>query len=239
MASSSSNQYANRLLRNMSANALALIGPGLEATRLNLHQSLREPGEKIDYVYFPESGVISLVSPMLNGHAPELASVGREGLVGCVAAVGSHEAYSRWLVQVPGTALRCPAKRLERAFDENAGLRQYVVCYLEAFLTQTMQSVACNAIHPVEARCARWILMMRDRSDQDELPLTQEFLAEMLSVHRSSVVLANRSLQNAGFIRQRRGTIAVIDREGLEEASCECYRMVRNRFEALLPGTFR
>jgi len=130
------------------------------------------------------------------------------------------------------------SKTFEEAFAQDPSFRQLIVCYMEALLTQTMQFVACNAVHPVEARCARWILMMRDRSDSNEVPLTQEFLAQILSVHRSSVALATSTLQQAGFIQARRGIIAVIDHEGLESASCECYRLVRDRFESLLPGTF-
>lgn len=199
---------------------------------------LKEPGERVDHLIFPESGVVSLVAPQMNGDSPELASIGREGVVGCTAAIGSKSNYGRWLVQVPGRAYRCPVAVFQRVFDTDSEFRQMIVCYLEALLTQTMQSVVCNAMHPVAARCARWILVMRDRSNHDVLPLTQEFLAQMLSVHRSSVVLTNGAFQQAGLLEAARGRIRILDRDGLEGAACECYRLVRNRYNDLLPGTF-
>lgn len=218
--------------------AFARVSDHLQSVDLPLHVVLFDPEDPITHVYFPESAVISLVLPQLDGSEPELATIGREGAAGCITSVGSKSAYSRWIIQVPGRALKCPAPVFEAAFEQEPSFRQLIVCYMEALLTQTMQSVACNAIHPVEARCARWILMMRDRNDGAELPLTQEFLAQILAVHRSSVALALGALQQAGFIKARRGCIEVVDEAGLESAACECYRLVRDRFEDLIPGSF-
>lgn len=230
---------ANRIIRHLPPGAFEELAKGLELVDCKLHEPLIEAGEPIRFVYFPEHCVISLVGSLDDGSAPELGSIGREGVAGAVSAVGSQEAYSRWLVQVPGTALRCLATRFEAMFEHDSAFRQIVVCYQDALLSQTLQSVACNALHPVEARCSRWILMMADRSDNDHVPLTQEFLGQMLSAHRSTVALTLGSLQRAGLIHTRRAMIRITDRAGLENATCECYRLVRDRFEHLLPGTFR
>ncbi len=196
--------------------AFDLVSSDLEAVDLDLHKVLADPGDAISYVYFPENMLVSLVAPMLDGRQPEQATIGREGMVGGLAALGKREAYTRWLVQVQGRALRCPVKSFRTAFDEVAEFRQHVLRYLQALQSQILQSVACNAVHPVDARCARWILTMRDRADSDELPLTQEFLAQILSVHRSSVTLTMSALQESGYIQTRRGFVRIVDRKGLE-----------------------
>ncbi len=196
--------------------AFDLIGPELEAVDLEMHKVLIDPGDTVSHVYFPENSLISLVAPMLDGRQPEQATIGREGMVGGLAALGVHEAYTRWLVQVHGRALRCPVKIYETAFAQVPEFRDHVLRYLQALQSQTLQSVACNAVHAVDARCARWILTMRDRSDSDELPLTQEFLAQILSVHRSSVTVTMSTLQDAGYIQTRRGFVRIVDRKGLE-----------------------
>jgi CRP-like cAMP-binding protein len=234
----SSNGYLNRILRNLPESALQLLEPHLVQVRWGPRELILEAGSQITHVYFPQTAVVSLVSPFLDGRIPELASIGREGISGSISAIGSRAAFSRWTAQVPGTALQCPASVFEDAFEQNQALRQAAICYMEALHCQTMQSVACNAMHPVEARCCRWILMMRDRTDTDEIPLTQEFLSEILSVHRSSVSLTVGALQQAGYLQAKRGSIRILDRAGLENVSCECYQIVRDRFEALLPGTF-
>lgn len=229
---------ANRLLRHLTPAAFRLLEAHLEPVDLRLHDILREPNDPITHVYFPEDCLISLVAPLDDGSSPELASVGREGLVGGIAAVGSKESYSRWLIQVAGRALRCPVSDFEHAFRQSTDFRQLIICHFEALLCQTMQSVVCNAVHPVEARYCRWLLTMRDRGDTDDLPLTQEFLAELLSIHRSSVGIVSSTLQKAGFIQARRGVIRIVDRAGLERVACECYRLVHDRYNRLIPGTF-
>lgn len=230
--------HTNRLLRQAPDNCLQLIEHALEPVEFHPFTVILEPGQEIEHVIFPESGVVSLVAPQINGEAPEIAGIGREGVVGCAAAIGSRETYARWLAQVPISALRCPATAFNEAFEKSPAFRQHVLCYMEALLCQTMQSVACNAMHPVAARIARWILMLHDRADSERLPLTQESLAEMLSVHRSSIVIANASLQQAGLIATSRGAVTITDRAGLEAAACSCYRLIRDRYERLLPGIF-
>jgi CRP-like cAMP-binding protein len=137
-----------------------------------------------------------------------------------------------------GSASRIPFERLDEVRNACPSLRQLIMNHGEVLLAQTFQTVACNAVHVVEARCSRWILSMHDRSDQDTLPLTHEFLAEMLGVQRSSVSVVTRTLQTAGLIRQSRGGITVIDRAGLEETACECYGKIRSVYQRLLPGTY-
>jgi len=137
-----------------------------------------------------------------------------------------------------GTASRIPFERLNEARNARPGLRQLIMNYGEVLLSQTFQTVSCNAVHSVEMRCCRWILSMHDRADQDTLPLTHEFLSEMLGVQRSTVSVVTRTLQSAGLIRQSRGGITVIDRPGLEASTCECYRKIRRIYQRLLPGTY-
>jgi CRP-like cAMP-binding protein len=141
-------------------------------------------------------------------------------------------------VQMSGTATRVPYERLSQVRDSSPQLQQLILRYGEALLAQTFQTVACNAVHPVEARCCRWILNMHDRADSDTLPLTHEFLAEMLGVQRSTVSVVTRTFQTAGLIRQNRGGITVIDRAGLEGMACECYGKVRQIYNRLLPSTY-
>lgn len=231
-------RFTNRILRNLPGSALGLLRPHLQPVVWGSQELILEAGNPIQHVYFPETAVISLVTPFLDGGVPELASIGREGVSGCISAIGSKTSFSRWIAQVQGRALQCPAKVFEDAFQKSQTLRQVAICYLEALQCQIMQSVACNALHPVEARCCRWILTMRDRADTDEIRLTQEFLSEILSVHRSSVSLAVGTLQQAGYLKANRGSIRILDRAGLEAVTCECYAIVHDRFETLLPGTF-
>jgi hypothetical protein len=157
---------------------------------------------------------------------------------GLLAEIATREAFGRYIVQMSGSASRITFERLNEVRNACPTIRRLITNYGQALLVHTFQSVSCNAVHPVEARCCRWILNMHDRMEQDTLPLTHEFLAEMLGVQRSSVSVVTRTLQTAGLIEQARGSITVIDRGGLEETACECYRKIRQIYERLLPGTF-
>jgi CRP-like cAMP-binding protein len=163
---------------------------------------------------------------------------GREGVVGLLSALVTREAFGHYVVQMSGTASRIAFERLDEVRNASPNLRQLLMRYGEAFLGQTFQTVSCNAVHPVEARCCRWILAMHDRADQDSLPLTHEFLAEMLRVQRSSVSVVTRTLQTAGLIQQSRGGITVTDRAGLEDTACDCYGRIRRIYQRLLPGHY-
>jgi CRP-like cAMP-binding protein len=199
---------------------------------------LYEPADPIRDTYFPHDVIVSLVDVMEDGRLAEVAMFGREGLFGLLSAFISREAFGRYVVQIPGTASRVLLEHMHAAIQTRPALQRRVLAYNEVLLAQAYHTVACNAVHPVEARCCRWILSTHDRLDQDALPLTHEFLAEMLGVQRSTVSSVLRSIQMSGLIEQRRGGIQVTDRAGLEQAACECYRKIRSRFEKLLPATY-
>jgi CRP-like cAMP-binding protein len=229
----------NRLLAALSHDDRSRIEPHLEKVELLKGRILFEAGDPIEHVYFPDNGVVSLVISMEQGGAAETATIGREGIIGFVAALGSRRAMGRGIVHVSGSAERLHFERLEEQWDQSPSFRQLLLCYTEALFAQVLQSVACNALHRVEARCCRWILMAHDRAGTPTVPLTHELLAEMLGVQRSTVTLVARQLQAANLISYRRGIVHILDRPGLEEASCECYGMVRQHFERLLPHTYR
>jgi CRP-like cAMP-binding protein len=173
---------------------------------------------------------------MKEGGSAETATVGREGIVGYVAALCSRQSLCRAIVQIPGGASTLPNEQFEALWTSSRDFRDLVLCYTEALFSQLVQTVACNALHKIEARFCRWILMCRDRAESDVIPLTQEFLAEMLGVQRSTVNLVARALQSRGIIRYRRGNIAIVDPKQLEATSCECYATVRGHFDRLLSG---
>ena len=229
---------ANRLLAALEAGDLARLEPHLEAVQLAAGTVLYESGQTIRHAYFPHSCVVSLLAVLEDGGSAEVALFGREGVLGYASSLVSREAFGRYVVQVPGSASRVPLARLHEAAEASPRLRDLLQRYTEALLAQTFQSVACNAIHAVEARCCRWTLSTQDRVGQRDLPLTHEFLAEMLGVQRPTVSLVVRALQTAGLSRQGRGVISVSDRAGLEESACECYGAIRRNFERLLPHTY-
>lgn len=229
---------ANRLLAAIEPGDFAVLEPHLEFVELPLGQVLYDAGEIIRHVYFPHQAVISLVNLMEDGGIVEVAVFGVEGVAGLFGALTTREAFGRYIVQMLGTASRISYKHLDEARAARSGLRQLLTNYNEALLAQTFQTVSCNAVHAVEARCCRWILSMHDRVGQDTLPLTHEFLAEMLGVQRSTVSVVTRTLQTARLIRQSRGGITVTDRAGLEETTCECYGKIRRIYKRLLPGTY-
>jgi CRP-like cAMP-binding protein len=229
---------ANRLLAALEPEDFALLEPHLELVNLTLKQVLYETGDTVTYAYFPHDAIISLVNVMEDGHTVEIGVFGREGVSGLLSALVTREAFGRYIVQMAGTASRIHFDRLSEVRHACPKLRQLIRNYGEALLAQTFQTVSCNAVHPVEARCCRWILAMHDRADGDALPLTHEFLAEMLGVRRSSVSVVAHMLQTAGLIQQSRGSITVTDGAGLEAMACECYGRIRRIYQRLLPGTY-
>jgi CRP-like cAMP-binding protein len=229
---------ANRLLAVLELEDFACLEPHLTLVDLPLRQVLYEIDDPVSHAYFPHDSIVSLVNVMQDGTTTEVAVFGREGVLGLLSAQVSHKAFGRYVVQMAGSASRISLERFDDIRNTRPGVRQLIRNYSEALLGQTFQTVACNAVHPVEARCCRWILSMHDRADQDGLSLTHEFLAEMLGVQRSTVSVVTRTLQAAGLIRQSRGGITVIDRAGLEENACECYGRIRWIYKRLLPGTY-
>jgi CRP-like cAMP-binding protein len=236
--SQTTNHRANRLLAVLEPEDFAVLEPHLESVTLSRGQVLYEPGDPIPHVYFPHDAMISLVNVMEDGDTVEMAVFGRESVLGLLSTPATREAFGQYIAQAPGTASRILYNHVDEARNTRPKLQQLLTNYGEALFTQTFQTLACNAVHPVEARCCRWILSMHDRSDQDTLPLTHEFLSEMLGVQRSTVSVVTRTLQTAGLIRQSRGGITITDRAGLEEVTCECYGRIRRVYQRLLPGTY-
>jgi CRP-like cAMP-binding protein len=179
--------------------------------------------------------MISLLAVMGDGQAIETAIVGREGTVGAMSGLGPWHAASRAVVTVPGTAWVIATSRLQDAVRQSDPLRNIILHYKETLLAQVQQTAGCNALHNAEERLARWLLQTRDRVDSDRIPLTQEFLSQMLGVRRTTITVIAGVLQTAGFIRYRRGYLEIIDRSGLEQAACECYGIIRQRTDQALP----
>ncbi|MGF9762823.1 Crp/Fnr family transcriptional regulator [Microvirga sp. 0TCS3.31] len=229
----------NRLLAALEPEDLSWLEPHLEIVELPRGKVLFETGEPVRHTYFPHDGIVSLVTVLRSGGSVEMAVFGREGALGFVSALVTRQSFGRYITQIPGTASRIALERLNEGVAERPRLRQAMFRFTEAFLTQTLQTVACNAVHSVEARCCRSILTTRDRMDRDEIPLTHEALAEMLGVQRSTVSSVTSALQKAGLIVQGRGTIRITDRQGLEATVCECYRTICDSFERLLPGALK
>jgi len=233
-----SNWPRNRLLCALPEQELQELLPDLEHIELRREQVLVDADSSLDHVFFPDSGVISVVAVYPDGSIIEMATIGREGGTGFQAVFGSKTSSARLLVQVPGTAARMSRQAFARAIQEVPNFLALVHAHVLAFLEQVMVSAACNGAHNVRQRLARWLLMMRDRHDGNELPLTQDLLAEMLGVHRPSITNAAQSLQRDGLIACGRRRVTILDRDGLIAASCECYRLVRARVAQHLPKTY-
>jgi CRP-like cAMP-binding protein len=225
---------SNRLLGALETASRRRIDPCLEPIELKLGAIVCEAGGILKHAYFPQGAVLSLLTVLENGSAIETANIGREGAFGLFAAMYSRVSFNRCLVQLEGGIVRCPIELLQSEFKRSEYVRDLFVSYSETLLSQVQQSVACNAMHSTEERMCRWLLMMHDRAEGEALPYTHEFLSHMLGANRKSVTLAAQSLKTAGLISYYRGTIKVLDRPGLERASCECYAIVRERFDAFL-----
>lgn len=224
----------NRLLEALPPEDLARVATHLTATEMERGRLLYDPGDSVDTVYFPLDGVISLMTLMENGAAIESTTIGPEGALGLMAAVSPRQSLSRAIVQTPLRVARIPAERLHEVWEQSAALRSLVDRHTEALYGHAIQSVACNALHAVEARFCRWLLTCHDRISGDTVALTQEFLADMLGVQRTTVTAVARSLQEKGAIRYRRGVVDIIDRAVLQQFACECYDVIRGTYERLL-----
>lgn len=229
---------SNRILGAIEPEDFTALEPYLELVEIPKGRIIYEVGETVRYAYFPHNIIVSLSTVLANGGSVEMAVFGRESMFGFVSALVTRQSYGRYTAQFSGTASRISVDRLYALFEGRPKLRHLFSRFSEAFLAQTLQNVACNAVHSVEARCSRWILSTRDRVDQDALPLTHETLAEMLGVQRSTVSSVTRALQMTGLISQGRGVITITDRAGLEEIACECYRTIYNTFNRLLPNSY-
>ncbi len=228
----------NRLLASLTPADFARLSPQLTLIEMEKGRLICDPGDPIETVYFPHDCVISLMTLMENGAAIESATIGREGAFGLMAAIAPRQSMSRAIVQVPGRASRMSATALAEAVRHAPGLATLIDRHNDALFGHAIQSVACNALHAVEARFCRWLLSCRDRIDGDTVSLTQEFLADMLGVQRTTVTAVAGALQTKGLIRYRRGVVDILDRPGLEATACECYDAVRRTYERLLPDPF-
>lgn len=225
----------NRVLRALSRKDRERLFARHEQISLTYGEILCEPGKQLRHVYFPNSGIISLLTPV-EGHASaEVGMVGKEGMAGMALFLGVGVSPVRMLVQASGTALRIQAAAFRLEIGRNPVLRRELNLYLHGFMAQVAQTAGCNCFHRIGARLARWLLMTHDRVNSDKLELTQEVLAHMLGVRRVGVTLAACVLQKNKLIRYSRGNITILDRKGLERASCACYRAVKDISKYALP----
>jgi CRP-like cAMP-binding protein len=233
-----SNWPRNRLLLALPAGNLKRVRPDLEQIRCRSEQVLMDADSSLDHVYFPDSGVVSIVAVYANGSIIEMATIGREGCTGFQAVFGAKKSSVRLFVQIPGSAAKMSRAAFTRAMKTMPSFRGLMLDYVQAFLEQVMVSVACNGAHNLKQRLARWLLMMRDRGDDDTLLITHNLLAEMLGVQRPTITKAAEELERAGLIERGRQQIILLDRQGLIKASCECYELVRERVSFHLPKTY-
>jgi len=233
-----SNWPRNRLLLALPSRNLKQLMPQLEQIRCQRGQVLIQADRSLDDVFFPDSGVVSAVAVYSDGSVIEMATIGREGCTGVQAIFGAKSSSVQLLVQIPGSAAKMSRAAFTRAMRSMPSFRSLMYAYIHAFLEQVMVSVACNGAHSLKERLARWLLMMRDRSDDDALPITQDMLAEMLGVQRPSITHAARELEHAGLIERGRRQVTILNRQDLKRASCECYQLVRTRLAFHLPKTY-
>ena len=226
----------NFLLRSLPAADIALLRPHLRTVELQRDEVLAEAGERIVRVYFPHSGVISLVVGLGEGEMVEAAMIGRDSVFGASAALGGGASVSHAIVRLPGEASTLDAEYLRIAAERSAPLRTTLARHAQALFAQAQQSAACNACHTVESRLSRCLSRLRDLSGGDSLPITQESLSQMLGVRRNSVSIVAHALQQAGLIRYSRGAIEIADSEGLRGSACECYGAVKTYCDRLLGG---
>src|ERR1700694_3225115 len=233
-----SNWPRNRLLLALPSSDLKQLMPELEQIRCQRAEVLMDVDGSLDHVFFPDSGVVSVVAVYVDGSVIEMATIGREGCTGMQAFFGAKTSSVRLLVQIPGSAAKMSRAAFARAMESMPSFRNLMSAYIHAFLEQVLVSVACNGAHSLKERLARWLLMMRDRSDEDALPITQNLLAEMLGVQRPTVTNAAGELESAGLVARGRRHVTIRDRQGLAGESCECYQLVRARVAFHLPNTY-
>lgn len=224
----------NRLLASVAANVFAALETHLKTVELSFGAVLGTPGDAVRSVYFPHSGVISLVVELNEGEMIETAMVGRDGVLNAASALDGRVSLNKAIVQMGGFASVIDVDRLRKVAQKFEAFRSVLIRHEQVLLVQAQQSAACNASHSVEARMCRWLLWMRDLAGSDELTLTQEFLAQMLGVRRPSVSIIAHTLQQAGFIKYSRGHIRLLNIKGLQDGSCECYASVKAHYDRLL-----
>lgn len=234
-AQGSSRDIANRLLLAMPSSTLDSLLPRLDLVDLARGQILAEAGAPVEAVYFINRGLVSLLRTMKDGRAAEVATVGMEGLADPCTLLGLDHAILDVVVHVPGQAWRLPRRHLVSLLAEDEQARDLLERYMQWLVDQMAQTAACNRLHSLEQRCARWLLTAHDNARAASFPLTQDYLAVMLGAQRSSVAEITASFRDAGYIDYRNGQMHILDRGGLIRAGCECYREIRDQLAAILP----
>jgi CRP-like cAMP-binding protein len=224
----------NRLLGAIPPEELDRFAPQLQRVPLVFKETLFEAGDRLHFVYFPLNGVISMIASMESGNSVEVGMVGKEGMTDVAVVLGDDISCHRGTVQHAGSALKLSAAALREELHRDGALRSVLLRYIRFALAQATQSAACNRLHSVDQRCARWLLGMRDRVGADTFPMTHEFLAYMLGVRRSGVTVAAHALKKADLVRYARGQLTILNGEGLEASACECYRVLKNQLARLL-----
>ena len=226
----------NRLLAELPSDEHDRLLPALETVTFSLGTILREAGGRQEYVYFPTTCVVSFLYTTEEGSIVEVGLTGNDGVVGLAAFLGGDTSPYRAVVQVAGTALKMKSKVLQEEFARSEAVRRMMLCYTQALLTQISQTAACNRLHSVEKRLCRWLLLCHDRVPADDIAMTQEFISNMLGGRRESVTVAAGHLQDARLIQYSHGQIRILDRKGLEEYGCECYRVVKDEVDRIMGG---
>lgn len=224
----------NRLLAALPPEEYERLRPSLEQVSFDLGEVVYESGERMDYVYFPTTAIISLLYLMEDGSSAEMGLAGHEGVVGIALFMGGDTMPNRAVVQSAGGAVRLKAKTLQAEFALGSKFQQLLLRYTQALITQISQTAVCNRLHSVEQQLSRWLLLSHDRVEADELIMTQELIADMLGVRREGVTVAAGRLQDDGAISYVRGHIQILDRQKLEAIACECYKVVKDEFDRLL-----
>jgi CRP-like cAMP-binding protein len=232
--SKSSQARANAILKSLPDSDLEKILPKLKIIDLNLGDALYRAEEKIDYLYFPIKGIISLLAEFSDGSSVEAGVIGTEGFLGTPVALGAQITPHQAIVQITGQAMRLAAADLKTIVQSDGFLMKGMLLYTNVMFTQVAQTAACNRVHTLEQRLARWLLLTHDRVEGDEFELTQDFLSRMLGVRRAGVSVAANEFRQWRLIEYKRGVVHVLDREGLEQRACECYEIVKQEYDRYL-----
>jgi len=225
----------NYLLAAMPSELYDKLAPNMKRVSLQQGQMLHYPGEIIEDLYFPIDCVLSITMTMNDGRTAETGIVGKREVIGINAFMGGRETtLTTYIVQVAGTALKIDARPMLEEFDRNKDLRDELLRYTQAFIAQISQTTACNRLHSLEQRLARWLLEVQDRVESNQIRLTQEFTADMLGVRRAGVTQAAQKLQDSGIIRYARGNVDILDLQRLEAGACECFRVIKDEYDRLL-----
>jgi len=224
----------NHLLAGITADEMTRLRPHLQPVTLTLGKVIYESGEKLDYIYFPTTAIISLLYIMESGATAEIGVVGNDGLIGIAIFMGGDTTPNRAVVQSAGTALKMSAQVMKNEFTRGGAFHNQCLRYTQALITQISQTAVCNRLHSVDQQLCRWLLLSHDRLPSDRLIMTHDLIANMLGVRREGITHAAKRLQTAGYISYVRGDMTILNRKGLETNVCECYEVVRTEYERLL-----